>query len=476
MNLQHTSKILFFTILMSYTIAARRLVLLLELTSTAAHTARSSIYEEPFGEWINKYGTRAVTPAGMRQHYLLGKQIRKDYSDFFSNVSPKDQEAGAISSFSSQTFISALAHLAGLFPKPDEKIPFSEENDPRYKPHFENLEDSEMIFNSRNPNLIQNSEIKIETLPANEDSYFSLILTNNCKINNRVLQYNEIKILEGMKDTMKSTNKIADRIKVKINVKANQIRGCRKIGFFSLSEYFSHDPEKKLDFKNDNDLKTVLGCYKVAMMVHHPTKEITKTYGSPLMIEFLQKMKRKEISELKKGGNSLYSYNTKYLLYSGFKENIFQNLVLLGVYSKDCLINEYLHGEVKEGCPEFPVAAGSLIYEFEFDDEKKKGIVSVKFNGEYLKICPDNTVENDEGKNSCYLDIFKEKMQKEVNPDWRESCGTYFNDKEDKSSKIKVIVWVLFGGILTLISIIMAVIMLKWKIDDEVVDERSVIN
>ena len=82
------------------------------------HGARTTWNDNMHLNITQMYGTGALTPNGLRMHYHLGAQIRKNYSHLLgpeSGVAAKDFEVWA--SGLSRTQLSAASQLMGLFPE-----------------------------------------------------------------------------------------------------------------------------------------------------------------------------------------------------------------------------------------------------------------------------------------------------------------------------------------------------------------------
>lgn len=75
-------------------------------------------------EWIEAFGANELTSFGMRQQYILGKQLRENYNDFLKDYN--QNEVFVYSSDKNRTLMSAQCLLLGLFdqmgPEISEKI------------------------------------------------------------------------------------------------------------------------------------------------------------------------------------------------------------------------------------------------------------------------------------------------------------------------------------------------------------------
>lgn len=125
--------------------AARSLRFLSEIVTTGAVTPSDyTYYPNPYPDYLENLDPGEETPVGYRQHYLIGKQLRKDYQDFFDAIQINQQQVAVRSRMGNKTFESAQVHLDGLFTR-DTIIPFSDEKDQRYRPDFAGIEDEDVV-------------------------------------------------------------------------------------------------------------------------------------------------------------------------------------------------------------------------------------------------------------------------------------------------------------------------------------------
>lgn len=86
-----------------------------QVTEFCRHGARTAFVYFPNATTIRDLGSGILTPNGHRMHYMLGKQIRKQYPSIFNdNLTSKDVEI--LASSVERTHLSALSQMAGLFP------------------------------------------------------------------------------------------------------------------------------------------------------------------------------------------------------------------------------------------------------------------------------------------------------------------------------------------------------------------------
>lgn len=441
----------------------RRLVMVLELISPGARTSKAHFYKKNGGDWIKKYGDYKLTATGMRQSYISGLQMYQDYSEFFAEFNFSKNPVSATSANWDSSFNAAQAHLTGLFRFIEkDSIPFGE-MDPRFKPNFDGIEDEDLVFGSASPNLVDFIQTNIQVSKDQEDSLFFFEISQKCKSQNIKRLIIEYKKLGDIRNTTKQTEFVDEFFGIQKSRISLQLVKCYRAGLITLTESYSNDPDSKIKLEKDSNFVTVVNCFKALLMGSYTSDEVIRTHGSPFMIRVLEDMIKMEIEQKRNDSRiDIGVKQKKFKLYSAFEKSILHNLFVLGVYSRECVYAEYRMNRRQPGCIDFPINASNMVYELEFDDLAQKALVSVRYNGRYVRVCDAGDVQ-DKVKYSCFLDKFVEKVEKNINPGWRKSCGDFKDADGIKNHSYGVIFGLLFGGILSLIVMIMAIIMLKWK-------------
>lgn len=135
------------------------------------HGARAPLTDELSKNFT--VGTGKLTPSGMRQHYLLGRFLRKKYIDDMKFLSPtyKREELHVSSTHIERTVESARSHLLGLYPPESNNKTLKEEKLFKTLPEI-NLSkdyDTESIYalpSKYEAIAVKNNEIKRDTLFA----------------------------------------------------------------------------------------------------------------------------------------------------------------------------------------------------------------------------------------------------------------------------------------------------------------------
>lgn len=79
------------------------------------HGARKEVTNIIPSEKKSNFGKSHLTPVGMKEHYLLGKQLRKTYGDFIP-LTYSNSKMEVLCSGKSRTIVSAMSNFIGLFP------------------------------------------------------------------------------------------------------------------------------------------------------------------------------------------------------------------------------------------------------------------------------------------------------------------------------------------------------------------------
>lgn len=161
------------------------------------HGARtpSRYYKGEDNSWAEGYDPGALTAVGQRQPYLLGRQMFKDYSPFFQNISTVDKISVKSSNYQ-RTYSSAESHLAGLFNK-ETKLQI-DKDDPRLLPNYKIDQDIIDSVDTDKPNPAADTPIPIYSL--NQSIDFEFLAFKNCGIPGSQM-VKEVQKIESLKQS-----------------------------------------------------------------------------------------------------------------------------------------------------------------------------------------------------------------------------------------------------------------------------------
>lgn len=200
-----------------------------------------------------------MTATGQRQHYLLGKQIARDYKVIFDGIE-RYKDIEVISTFYNRTFHSAQSLLAGLLPKENVfDYQFPSYLDQRYFPEIKLDE-----------NLIPEEEMKV----AYKGDYYPIRIQTAANKNDQLLATN--KYAECNKDFVEEEKK--EKIRVQKLGEENFEKDVTKV---------LGDLELKFD-KNSENFTWFEKCYKLGELITteifaNPASEFLTRYKSDLV-------------------------------------------------------------------------------------------------------------------------------------------------------------------------------------------------
>lgn len=386
------------------------------------HGARTPNYNTFNQDYVVTEGPGNIVGNGERMHYLLGKQVRKDYPDIFpegqKDISYKDYEVW--SSSYQRTILSAYSHMMGIYPfgtgktvtnqNPETKIP-------PYKKLDVTLEGEFALEQGANA-------IPINVIDRSKDDFFMKGMGYVCKNaddKSDALFEKEIEKPNPLKD-------MGDKIKA-AGYDCNQYFKNGKdydlntTGIFAdvnkCYYYYNGEWMKNTDALGDK-MQYTFGIYYIAMRYADPM--ITKLWTSKMSQYIIDKM-----NAVKNGTSTL-----KYAGLSGHEANLFPYMMLYGLTSEDCLIKSL--DKPVEGCYPGPEFAANIIWELA-QDKDKNWFARARYNGDViLKSC-----ETQDTNGYCKFEDFvayKQKVFTLTPQEYQATCGNNGGSNSEKESKI----------------------------------------
>lgn len=168
MEIKLTLSFLILQLVLLVCAAKDELILVFEISRHGARAPVDEKYSKDF-----EVGTGMLTPSGMRQHYLLGRYLRKKYVDEMKFISShyNQDEIHVSSTHMPRTIQSARCHLLGMFPPASTNKKVSDEKMFKSLPHIKlsgnYTGDSEDSIPGRyEPIAVNNNEIKRDSIYA----------------------------------------------------------------------------------------------------------------------------------------------------------------------------------------------------------------------------------------------------------------------------------------------------------------------
>lgn len=377
------------------------------------HGAREPI-GAPFdyNNWPESQGE--LTYAGMRQHYLLGREMRKKYIERIGFLSEKfnHSEMYVRSTDVNRTIMSVQSHLLGLYPLgAGPKFPSDyplERAVPPYVAHYDVADLGYSVL----PDKYQ--PIAVHIVESSKD--FLLAPGGACP------NYDEIREIQ------KKSQFFAD-----LNEKFSSILNEAKEIFNSsenltLSSLGTITVDVQCDILQNNPLPEALTERLLKNMtflkgldvqyVDVGTDEERKLLGTPFFRGVQQYFQSKI-----EGKEPL-----KYVVFSAHDTTLQPFMAILNLTSWNCLLDEIDGKEIKGNCvPGYPIFASQIIIELHSEENKtlKNYYVKVIYNGVEMKLC-----ESDE--TYCSFEEFNQRLDDYLldNDDFEDACGSEINKEK----------------------------------------------
>ena len=382
------------------------------------HGARSPILPNNISNWTS-YGD--LTPTGIRQHYLLGSQLRERYSDFLPKTY-KNSEIYVRSTLTNRTIMSAYAQLLGLFPLgsgPDVDADFPKEF--FFPPYFDsNISISQLGISALPENY---QPIPVHTINKNEEyllsSYKSYVCPYSSALMNRQLQSD---IMGEFNQSMK--NVINELIEKKLLNSGANIFDANALYDSLITMIYENRP---IPIANNSQLFQDLRFISefITSYVKFGSRDQQKYHTINLLNNIMNLF-----------DNTLSDKNEmKMVLYSSHDTTMTSILSIMNITNWECLLNKYRSKNVtyNENQCLVPQFASNILFEVWNDVTSNETTIKMLYNFEIQKICND--------KESCSLQEFKQFVKNISDNitfnDYLEFCyQESLNDKIDKDKNM----------------------------------------
>lgn len=436
--LQILIKTLLFLKLISYTkCEEKQLKLIISLFRHGARREWTEMKKSSFPD--PNLGIGDLTQVGEKAHYLLGKELKKTYKDFFPKTYNK-LNFEIYSSYSNRTLTSAVSQMMGLFEIGDgEEI----ENDiPKfYNPPFE-----QKIKRIENKNALPK---KAQLIPNKTDMDNIIFDTAGAcpKLNK----------LEGKTSDKKNKNYSKD---FKPLYKELQDNGYSSKEWFGVDEYdFSYANlicdwifTRKFGIKDfiisDNLLEQCSYNLYLNDFARFDDPRVLKTTNHKLLELMLEKLEM-----FKKNKNE--NIDLRAVFMSGHDDNVASFLLLLKPKNAQCLLDQYkrkfnknykTNGDKNECFYDMAYTSNVII---ELSEKNSELFINIRFNGQYVKL----SESSNEMKYEDFLNLLKENRDNE----FYNNCGASFLEEPSVNNIYFIVIGILV--LLTLILIIFVLIL-----------------
>jgi len=393
------------------------------------HGARGPLRKKYYNydDFYTKYPGE-LTPVGIRQHFLLGSQMREKYilSQNFLSKSFNMQELRVLSTNSNRTLMSAQSLLLGLYPlKTGPSFPLNfpkEKAVPPWKHRSFNLSElgDEALPNGFQPFPIHSKFFLKDDVLRPYSPTFCPIMKNYTAITRNSSKYQEIQSdMLGVCKSMLEALGLHESSKIKCSLQTvYQINSDLTTFFFENyevpPEYVDKEMRKKLDFINN-----VFYAYENGGI------EIQKRMiGSPMIAEIMAQFSQKITN----------ATPFKMLLYSTHDTSLISLNLALNITNWQCHVDSYYKGSTNfRNCAGHPPYASFTAIELHKSDSNNSYFVKINSNGVDLKLCEKDSI-------TCSLDEFSMRLRNFYLPSYKDQCM----NKTTPSSNLSKIVFSVF--------------------------------
>lgn len=395
------------TLITAPVLSSEEVKLVVELTR---HGSRTPVVINSKEDWTKGMEKGDMTPLGHRQHFLLGREMAKQYPTIFTGRKLMGDEYYVRSSHFQRTYTSAVSHLMGLwnhfesyeleFPNGDDRI-----------------ESPAVTYNTRDKDFrtpLENGLIvsPIHTETQDEDDMLFLIGSKQCPYgvnNSSKIRKDFAASVSELDSLVTLTNSVAETYGItKPASLSNMFDFCSDIADFASQDVLNN-PYPKIS-PTDERYKKLMRCYEVNVMAKYQDKKVRQAVISNLMDNILTKMDVKAKSE--------ETNNLKYLLFSAHDSILSPILIEAGALDLNCFINDIKKGTASD-CKNFPNVASNIVFELIYFEEEY--YARMRFNFENIDFCG---LKNEAQGFRCPFKTFKQKWDSLLDKDWRTYCGT----------------------------------------------------
>src|SRR3990167_9186471 len=316
------------------------------------HGARVPVYPVGSADWMKGLQSGDLTNLGLRQHYLLGKELAKRYPEFFGEKLAFD-EFYVRSSGYQRTVNSAIAHLMGIWNHFDPSQLDFADNDIRVLPAAVTMSTTTSFRTPLPKGYLPDA---IHTEDQDQEMLLAPLQSRVCPKMNQLSQKmtDEIsKEMDGKSEFRSKVEEAAKKYGVTIKSGKSYADYCREMGDFAIQDVRNNpDPVIK---PTDDLYKVLLRCSEGHMMIRYTDVAMKKVVVAELVKEITTKLKAKAED---KG-----SLRQKYHLYSGHDVTILPLLALVDAADAACYINDFKQTKYTPECKGFPDTASNLVFE-----------------------------------------------------------------------------------------------------------------
>ncbi|EGR29698.1 hypothetical protein IMG5_150410, partial [Ichthyophthirius multifiliis] len=361
-----------------------------------------------------------LSPVGYRQHYNLGKQLRKEYIIDQQFLSPNYnyQEIQVRSTDVDRTISSAQSQLIGLYPQ-GFSIPQNLNPDYKRPPYQgaqddqQNLQEFSLPHNlSAIPIHVRDEMDDLELQPWNRcDEYVNLVK----KFKDQNIQLAQ----EFNKNFTQLYQKLTSILNQEIN-NYSQLGGVWG-GVYDVFIANLYNARRIPDQLTREELENIKFVDSFSWFFGDFGTELgTKLLVTPFLKHLVDNFENKI--------NGKYS-NLKMMMFSAHDSNLSMNMRAFNFSSYQCLLQQKFGGNRQSiNCELRPEFASSILWELHQDDvSQDKYFIKIKYDGKYMNLCEKENIQ-------CDYQELKNRIMNYISKDYDGEC---LNKKSQKVEKLQ---------------------------------------
>jgi len=396
------------------------------ITTLFRHGSRAPVTNNFNWAWVNNLGPGNLTDVGMRQHYILGMQLRENYPALFQNYTNFDYQLR--SSPVPRTIQSAISQLTGIYqPGGDIDSGFAPNITAGYDfytPNFDPL--------TYNITLNKSLPFGFGVHPVIPDSGY---LDFMFRVDDACPNFG------GLSDAgRKDLNKVYDPV-AQPTYDALTALGYtpQQVGYSTWNlqavdvVFDSLNAQRYYYGMNEPGMSdSFYSQFEIAMSMNsaleYASEEVQRLWTDQLSRNFIQGM-----DDRISGKTSL-----KLRMFSGHDSNLLPFMIRMNLMNQQCLRDLYETGTSQTTCTVHPRFASMFIWEL-VQDGNQNYFVRILYNGESVAFCSD---EDNLPGNYCAYDTFKQRVNDQLYlTNFMEVCGNlYYKQSSLRSSLVVLIV------------------------------------
>jgi len=384
--------------------AHSKLEMVIEVFRHGAREPTKAPFDSP--DWAEYQGE--LTSAGLRQHYLLGKEMRKKYIDKLGFLSQtfNHNEVYVRSTDSNRTIMSVQSHLLGLYPLGvGPKFPDDYPLNVAVPPYQAQYDIQALGFDVLPGNY---QPIPVHVVEKSQD--FLLTCYDACP------NYEDLKKAQKETDEYKSLDEKFQPILQKATKVFNISKALdlSKLGTITSDVYCDIFENNPLPEGLTQELLTNMTLLKSleVQYVDVGSDDERKLISTPFFSTVQSYFK------LKISGDS----SLKYVIFSAHDTTLQPFMATLNLTSWNCILDQ-LEGaaQTKENCvPGYPAFATQILFEL-YSNQTDVGavyVVKVIYNGVEMKMCQSENTQ-------CLFDEFNQRLSDYLlsDKDFADACG-----------------------------------------------------